>query len=222
MPRPARRRAAPPARRQARGSQGLHRARSSAARSTITSQPETDAIKAYVEGGGHALFLLDPPLQHRPHQTARKHRRSSSAARRAGASPLNKDLALDTSGIGQIFGLGPEVPLVASYESHPIVQRSERRRHGLPAGPHAGRQERRQDHGREALRHRREQLRHHQPGLRPHPHRSQEGQEGPAHPGGRRHLQWHHAGAVRGGGQLHVGGQQLHPASTATATCSST
>jgi len=34
---------------------------------------------------------------------------------------LNKDLALDTSGIGQIFGLGPEVPLVASYESHPIV-----------------------------------------------------------------------------------------------------
>jgi ABC-type uncharacterized transport system involved in gliding motility auxiliary subunit len=34
---------------------------------------------------------------------------------------LDKDLALDTSGIGQVFGLGPEVPLVASYESHPIV-----------------------------------------------------------------------------------------------------
>jgi len=28
---------------------------------------------------------------------------------------------IDTSGIGQVFGLGPEVPLVASYESHPIV-----------------------------------------------------------------------------------------------------
>src|SRR5688572_3052245 len=25
-------------------------------------QPETDAIKAYVEGGGHALIMLDPPL----------------------------------------------------------------------------------------------------------------------------------------------------------------
>jgi len=34
---------------------------------------------------------------------------------------VNKDLALDTSGIGQVFGLGPEVPLVAAYESHPIV-----------------------------------------------------------------------------------------------------
>jgi ABC-type uncharacterized transport system involved in gliding motility auxiliary subunit len=34
---------------------------------------------------------------------------------------LNKDLALDTSGIGEIFQLGPEVPLVVSYESHPIV-----------------------------------------------------------------------------------------------------
>ena len=35
---------------------------------------------------------------------------------------INKDLALDTSGIGQIFGLGPEVPLVTSYESQPIVR----------------------------------------------------------------------------------------------------
>lgn len=37
-----------------------------------------------------------------------------------GVTPVN-DLALDTSGIGQIFGLGPEVPLVSSYDSHPIV-----------------------------------------------------------------------------------------------------
>ena len=35
---------------------------------------------------------------------------------------MNKDLALDTSGIGQVFGVGPEVPLVANYESHPIVR----------------------------------------------------------------------------------------------------
>ena len=26
-------------------------------------QPEVDAIKKYVEGGGRALFMLDPPLQ---------------------------------------------------------------------------------------------------------------------------------------------------------------
>ena len=34
---------------------------------------------------------------------------------------MNNDLALDTSGIGQIFGLGPEVAMVTNYESQPIV-----------------------------------------------------------------------------------------------------
>jgi ABC-type uncharacterized transport system involved in gliding motility auxiliary subunit len=31
-------------------------------------------------------------------------------------------LVLDLSGIGQLFGFGPEVAVVAQYESHPIVQ----------------------------------------------------------------------------------------------------
>jgi ABC-type uncharacterized transport system involved in gliding motility auxiliary subunit len=35
---------------------------------------------------------------------------------------LNKDLVLDTSGVGQIFGLSEVVPLVSSYESHAIVR----------------------------------------------------------------------------------------------------
>ncbi len=35
---------------------------------------------------------------------------------------LQRDLALDTSGIGQIFGLGPEVPLITSYDSHAVVR----------------------------------------------------------------------------------------------------
>ena len=35
---------------------------------------------------------------------------------------VNNDLALDTSGIGQIFGLGPEVAMVTTYESQPIVR----------------------------------------------------------------------------------------------------
>src|ERR1700756_1158614 len=34
----------------------------------------------------------------------------------------NKDLALDLSGVGQIFRLGPEIPLILGYESHPITQ----------------------------------------------------------------------------------------------------
>ncbi len=35
---------------------------------------------------------------------------------------MDKDLAIDASGVGQIFGLSEVVPLVTSYESNPIVR----------------------------------------------------------------------------------------------------
>jgi ABC-type uncharacterized transport system involved in gliding motility auxiliary subunit len=82
-------------------------------------QPETDAIKAYVEGGGHALFMLDPPIN--LGRSATDENTTLVALLQSWGVTVNKDLALDTSGIGQVFGLGPEVPLVASYESHAIV-----------------------------------------------------------------------------------------------------
>ncbi|MCL6543704.1 MAG: GldG family protein [Bryobacteraceae bacterium] len=83
-------------------------------------QPAVDAIKTYVENGGRALFLLDPPLK-----LGRSEISENAALTKLIESwgvTLNKDLVLDTSGIGRIFGLGPEVPLVISYESHPIVR----------------------------------------------------------------------------------------------------
>jgi len=83
-------------------------------------QPAVDAIKAYVENGGRALFLLDPPLRLGREETA-ANAALANLIQTWGVT-LNKDLALDTSGIGQIFNLGPEVPLVTSYESQPIVR----------------------------------------------------------------------------------------------------
>jgi len=83
-------------------------------------QPEVDAIKSYVEDGGRALFMIDPPLK-----LGRDDYSGSpalSAVIQGWGVTLNKDLALDTSGVGQIFGLGPEVPLVTTYESQPIVR----------------------------------------------------------------------------------------------------
>ncbi len=82
-------------------------------------QPEVDAIKAYVEGGGHALLMLDPPLNVGRSPVADN--ATLEALLQSWGVTVDKDLALDTSGIGQVFGLGPEVPLVASYDSHPIV-----------------------------------------------------------------------------------------------------
>jgi len=83
-------------------------------------QPETDAIKADVEGGGHALFLIDPALSLSAGDKTQDNAPLEALLVSWGVT-LNKDLALDTSGIGQIFGLGPEVPLVATYNSHAIV-----------------------------------------------------------------------------------------------------
>jgi ABC-type uncharacterized transport system involved in gliding motility auxiliary subunit len=83
-------------------------------------QPEADAIKAYVEGGGHTLFLLDPPLNLNATDKTQDNAPLDTLLTGWGVTP-GKDLALDTSGVGQIFGLGPEVPLVATYDSHPIV-----------------------------------------------------------------------------------------------------
>ncbi len=79
-----------------------------------------NAIKTYVEAGGKALFLLDPPLQGL---------RDDIAANPELWKVLNgwgvmssDEIVLDTSGAGRFFRMGPEIPLVTSYESHAIVR----------------------------------------------------------------------------------------------------
>jgi len=83
-------------------------------------EPAVKAIQSYVESGGRALLMLDPPLK------LGKEEVSDNAllvkALESWGVTLERNLVLDTSGIGQLFGLGPEVPLVTSYESHPIVR----------------------------------------------------------------------------------------------------
>ena len=82
-------------------------------------QPEADAIKAYVEKGGKALFLLDPPLA--AGKNPIDDNTTLDAVLAGWGVTVDKDLALDVSGIGQIFGLSEAVPLVASYEPHAIT-----------------------------------------------------------------------------------------------------
>ena len=82
-------------------------------------QPEVDALKKYVEDGGRALFLLDPPLKVGREEVGDNDALSSLLAS-WGVTP-NKDLILDFNPIGQAIGLGPQVPLVTAYDSHPIV-----------------------------------------------------------------------------------------------------
>ena len=83
--------------------------------------PAVDALKKYVEGGGRALIMLDNVLRIGRSEPAAEN--PELAAMLAGwGVTVNKDLVLDLSGIGQLFGFGPEVVVVTQYESHPIVQ----------------------------------------------------------------------------------------------------
>ena len=83
-------------------------------------EPAVKAIQSYVEGGGRALLMLDPPLK-----LGREETGDNAALVKVLESwgvTLNKDLVVDTSGVGQLFGLSEVVPLVTNYESHAIVR----------------------------------------------------------------------------------------------------
>jgi ABC-type uncharacterized transport system involved in gliding motility auxiliary subunit len=74
-------------------------------------QSELDTIQAYLDRGGKALFMIDPEID------------GFTGFFDKWGLTLGNDVVLDVSGMGQLFGMGPWVPLVSSYESHPIVQK---------------------------------------------------------------------------------------------------
>jgi len=93
-------------------------------------QPEVDALKKYIETGGRGLFMLDPPLKFAKDETDDNQALVNVLA--GWGVTVDPDLVLDTSGVGQIFGMGPEVPLVASYEPHAIVREMKDMPTGFP------------------------------------------------------------------------------------------
>jgi ABC-type uncharacterized transport system involved in gliding motility auxiliary subunit len=82
--------------------------------------PVVNAIKAYVEGGGRALIMVDPPVKLGKNEVSQNPELTQLLE--SWGVTVNKDLILDTSPIGQLFGFGPAVPLVTNYESHAIVR----------------------------------------------------------------------------------------------------
>lgn len=82
-------------------------------------QPEVDAIKKYVENGGRAFFMLDPPLKLGQRQVGDN--QALSNLLEGWGVTLDKDLLLDESAASQLLGGGPEAPVIMQYDSHPIV-----------------------------------------------------------------------------------------------------
>src|SRR3984957_19527468 len=82
-------------------------------------QPEVDAIKKYVEGGGRALFMLDPPLKLGRKQISDNQALGDLLA--SWAVTRDTSMLLDESAASQLLGGGPEAPVILQYDSHPIV-----------------------------------------------------------------------------------------------------
>jgi ABC-type uncharacterized transport system involved in gliding motility auxiliary subunit len=93
-------------------------------------QPAVDAIKKYVEDGGRALFMLDPPLKIGRSEIADNDALTNLL--QSWGVTMEKDLILDMNPIGQLVGLGPQVALVSSYDSHPIVNEMKSTATGFP------------------------------------------------------------------------------------------
>ena len=91
-------------------------------------EPEIEALKAYLDKQGKLLLELDPPL-------------TSNAAPLTNLVALAHDwgfdvgrnVVVDVSGMGRLFGANESVPVAANYPSHPITEQLQAD-YGVPAG----------------------------------------------------------------------------------------
>ena len=75
-------------------------------------QNELDLIGAYLDKGGSALILLDPPPA-----------ASLSEFMKKWSIDVGNNFVVDASGVGRLFGAGPTIPLVTNYGNHKITER---------------------------------------------------------------------------------------------------
>jgi ABC-type uncharacterized transport system involved in gliding motility auxiliary subunit len=78
---------------------------------------EADMLRRYLGRGGHMLVLLDPPT------AAGTALPNLEALLREWSVDAGRNVVIDASGIGQIFGGDASVPVAATYAAHPITER---------------------------------------------------------------------------------------------------
>jgi ABC-type uncharacterized transport system involved in gliding motility auxiliary subunit len=72
---------------------------------------EVESLKKYLDGGGKVLVMVDPDTDPK-----------LDGLLSAWNVALGRDLALDLSGAGRLFGLGASVPVVTHYGAHAITE----------------------------------------------------------------------------------------------------
>jgi len=81
-------------------------------------QPEADALEKYLNRGGKLMVLLDPP--EKPSQPPMP---VLTGLLKRWNIEVGNDIVVDTSGVGQLFGMNEAMPVAVRYPSHPIVDR---------------------------------------------------------------------------------------------------
>lgn len=74
-------------------------------------EPEVEALRKYVEGGGSALFLVDPGTSEKLTELLK-----------AWNVELKKDLVVDLNPVNQLFGADVTMPIITQYKSHIITR----------------------------------------------------------------------------------------------------
>jgi ABC-type uncharacterized transport system involved in gliding motility auxiliary subunit len=77
---------------------------------------EIDMVKAYLGRGGKVLFMLDPPDRADSPELA-----TLAALVKEWGIEIGRNVVVDVSGLGQLFGTGAEVPVAAKYSPHAIT-----------------------------------------------------------------------------------------------------
>jgi len=76
--------------------------------------PAVDALRAFVKGGGKAMFMLEPPFKHTYPNLV--------ALLKEWKIDPGDDVVVDVSGMGQLFGASELAPLVTDYPYHAITK----------------------------------------------------------------------------------------------------
>ena len=78
---------------------------------------EIDALKTYLAKGGSVFAMVDPGEKPGQGQLP-----VLAAFLKEWGITIDDDIVVDASGVGQMFGAGPTVPVAASYPAHPITE----------------------------------------------------------------------------------------------------
>jgi ABC-type uncharacterized transport system involved in gliding motility auxiliary subunit len=80
-------------------------------------QPELEALRRYLNKGGKVLLMLDPPEG--PTQPTP----GLLALAKEWGFEVGDNIVVDVSGVGQLLGAGPSMPVAANYPPHAITDR---------------------------------------------------------------------------------------------------